>query len=242
MGRQTALLFSMCFLFFGCVNQTEEPDFSEGAAFFPIEVGREWIYASDSIVWLNIGSVIDTTRSYLKEIAGETFEAEDGKVWTEWLRYYSSDSIRWIPLHSWRVRHGEGQLVRVEENISFIKFVYPFRDGTRWDGNVYFDSDRFIQLQGERIQPFQNWRYRISTQNIDVPCVQEKCAVIKVDHIDASTLLDRRKSVEYFGEGVGLIRKQMVILDGDGTRPNDAWEKKAQKGFIHTLTLLSYKP
>lgn len=241
MLRQAGFWLGVFLILLGCENQTEEPAFPDGAAFYPIETGREWIYASDSIVWLNNGSDIDTTRSYLKEVAGETFVAGDGKLWTEWQRFFSRDSIRWTPLHSWRVRLGEGQLVRVEENIPFVKLVFPFREGTRWDGNVFFDSERFIQLQGERIQPFQDWRYRISTQNIDVACIQESCVVVKVDHIDASTLLDRRRSVEYFGQGIGLIRKHMEILDGDGTRPNDAWEKKAQKGFIHTLTLLSFK-
>ena len=35
--------------------------------------------------------------------------------------------------------------------------------------------------------------------------------------------------------------KEMIILDSDGSKPNDPWETKAKKGFIHRLTLIDHK-
>ncbi len=232
--------FLFLFSFWSCQTETEEPEFGDGSSYFPVIKGKAWVYASDSIVWSNNGSVIDTFKSFIREEVGEEFVGEDGKRWTEWLRFFSRDSLAWVPLHHWKTWQGTNQLIRVEENIPLIKLVYPFRLGLRWDGNALFDADRSIQVAGERLQPYQNWRYKIDSVSLSFPCVDGVCEGIRVEHIDASSILDRRKSVEYFVDGIGLVRKEMIILDGDGSRPNDSWEKKAKKGFMHTLVLLSY--
>lgn len=228
-------------LLFGCAKQTEEPGFSDGATFFPVYQGLERVYQSDSIIWSNNGTDIDTLHSFIKEVIGDSLSGSDGKTWVILQRYYSKDSVNWVPIHSWQIQIGAGRVVLMEENIPFIKMVFPFREGTRWSGNALFDEDRYIQLGGERMQPYQDWRYRVSLEEPDIPCAKGQCQVVRVDQVDASTLLDRRLSVEYYGAGIGLIKKEMVILDGDGTRPNDPWDKKAKKGFTHTLRLLQYK-
>ena len=51
-------------------------------------------------------------------------------------------------------------------------------------------------------------------------------------------ILSFRDISEYYGKGIGLVRRDMVVYDSDGSRPSDTWETKAQKGFKHTLTLI----
>ena len=64
---------------------------------------------------------------------------------------------------------------------------------------------------------------------------------VKVNLVSDTSIIDLRKVTEYYGQGIGLVRKEMTILDTDGNNPSQSWELKTKKGFIHTLTLLDVR-
>ena len=150
------------------------------------------------------------------------FPVATGKSWT-----YMSDSV---------IIRSSG-----EENLKFIKVIFPFSKGMRWDGNAFIDTDIRVQAGDENIQPYKNWKYRIENTEAEITFKGQKTKALKVNLVSDTSIIDLRNVTEFYGKGVGLIRKEMTIFDTDNSKPTAPWSVKAQKGFTHTLTLIDFK-
>lgn len=223
-----------------CTKETEPVDESTfGYDFFPVTKGKSWIYASDSIIYDNGGTKIDTFVSFIKEEIGDSFIDEAGNTVYKLNRYFRRNPTdSWSRTNTWTTYTDKTRAFRTEENLKFVKLVFPLKKGLRWDGNVFLDEDIKIDIAGESIEAYKNWKHKIEEVNENFSFKGTDIVAVKVNLVDDSSIIDRRKVTEYYGKGIGLLKKEMVILDSDGSRPNDPWEKKAQKGFIHTLTLI----
>lgn len=239
---KSGILLLLFLGFLSCRNETETLDESTfGYDFFPVATGKSWTYASDSIIFDNGGAKKDTLRSYIREEIGEKFLDEEGKDVYKVHRYIRRDPAdAWSMINTWTTSADSFRAIRTEENLKFVKLVFPVKKGLRWDGNIFIDEDLRIEVAGESIEPYKNWKYRM--EEIDEPYSYKgsNVASVRVSLVDDSSIIDRRKVTEFYGKGIGLLRKEMMILDSDGSRPGDPWELKAQKGFIHTLTLIEH--
>lgn len=223
-----------------CTKETEPVDESTfGYDFFPVTKGKSWIYASDSIIYDNGGTKIDTFVSFIKEEIGDSFIDEAGNTVYKLNRYFRRNPTDvWSRTNTWTTYTDRTRAIRTEENLKFVKLVFPLKKGLRWDGNVFLDEDIKIDVAGESIEAYKNWKHKIEEINEKFSFKGSDAVAVKVNLVDDASIIDRRKVTEYYGKGIGLLKKEMIILDSDGSRPNDPWEKKAQKGFIHTLTLI----
>jgi len=227
-------------LIISCSKETEPVDESTfGYDFFPITKGKSWIYASDSILYDNGGSKVDTFSSFIKEEVGDSFVDETGITVYKLNRYFKRNPTDvWSRTNTWTTYTDKTRAIRTEENLKFIKLVFPLKKGLRWDGNVFLDEDIKIDVAGESIEAYKNWKHRMEEIDEDFSFNGSNVKSVRVNLVDDASIIDRRKVTEYYGKGIGLLKKEMIILDSDGSRPNDPWEKKAQKGFIHTLELI----
>ena len=239
-------IFIYCFAVF--IFSSCEKVIEDGAidpkmlSYFPIEQGRSWEYQSDSVIFRVIGIKRDTIRSYHKEEINGGFINAEGKQILRLERFYKKKlTDPWTKVNTWSVQRDSLLSIRIEENIPFIKLVFPFKKGTRWDGNALFDETIPIDVGGEAIQPFKNWKYRIEDTDFDYTLKNQKLKAIRVAHIDESSIIDVRKSSEIYVEGIGLARKDMTIVDLDSNKPTEPWQNKILKGYIHTLTLIDFK-
>ena len=239
--------FLICFLLVtglsSCTSETESIDESKfGYDFFPVSQGKCWTYASDSIIYDNNGAKIDTFRSFIKEEIGESFLDEEGKTVYKVYRYFKRNATdNWSRTNTWTVFTDKTRAIRTEENLKFVKLVFPISKGLRWDGNVFLDKDIKIQVAGETIEPYKNWKYKMEEIDADYNFNNQTVAALVINQVDETSIIDRRKVKEYYGKGIGLLKKEMTILDSDGSKPTETWEKKAQKGFVTTWTLIEVK-
>lgn len=227
-------------LFISCNNETEEIDLSSfGYDYFPVSSGKKYTYQSDSIIYLSGGLRKDTLRSFILEEIGESLKDASGvqqfKVYRSFKRKITDN---WQRINTWTVSMDETSAIRNEENLNFIKLVFPIKKGLRWNGNLFLDTEIKIEVGGENLQPYKNWKHRIEEIEVDYTFKNQKFKSIKVNLVSDSSIIDFRKVTEFYGKGIGLLRKEMTILDSDGNKPTEVWVKKAQKGFIHTLTLI----
>lgn len=226
-----------------CSKETQPVDESTfGYDFFPITKGKSWIYASDSIIYDNGGTKIDTFSSFIKEEVGDSFVDETGITVYKLNRFFKRNANDiWSRTNTWTTYTDKTRAIRTEENLKFIKLVFPLKKGLRWDGNVFLDEDIKIDVAGESIEAYKNWKHKIEEIDENFNFNGTDVKSVRVNLVDDASIIDRRKVTEYYGQGIGLLKKEMIILDSDGSRPNDPWEKKAQKGFILTLTLIEVK-
>ena len=235
-------LFSL-FLLISCSKETEVIDKNNfGYEYFPIQTGKTWTYRSDSIVIMGGGTRRDTQRSFILEQLGSVFKDEFGNDYYKLFRFFRRTTLDpWTNLNSWKVYMDDTKVVRVEENLHFIKMVFPIDKGIRWDGNALIDKDTRVEVGGESIQAYKNWKHKIEDTKLSYSFLNQTVEAIKVNLVSDSSIIDYRKVTEYYGKNIGLLRKEMSILDSDGNKPSETWDKKAQKGFIHTLTLIEVK-
>lgn len=53
--------------------------------------------------------------------------------------------------------------IRTEENIKFVKLVFPVKEGLRFDGNVYVNEDLKVEVGGEMLEPYDSWNHQIKS-------------------------------------------------------------------------------
>ena len=120
---------------------------------------------------------------------------------------------------------------------------------SNWDGNLWIDKEREIEIAGERIRPFKNWDY--SVDSIDVICQIGQFtfdSTLVITEADDNNVIERRFSRAWYAKHIGLVKKEQWILDSQYCNqipiPTDCtsipWEQKAEKGYILRQVVLEY--
>lgn len=248
------LLFSLLLLAACDRHAIEEPDPGTAAqyAYFPLEIGKYIIYQMDSTVYDYVpgGTIQFTARTFLREIVADTFRDNTGQLlYTIERAARSSDTAAWQPLTTWTAGRNAMQAIRTEDNLRFLRLVFPMSLRTDWDGNLWIDKTVEVEVAGETLRPFANWHYSVDA--LDVPeqiGAFQFPEVLTVTEADDENLIERRFSKAQYAKGIGLVWREQWILDSQycnqipppadcDTKP---WEAKAEKGYILRQTVLEY--
>lgn len=237
------LLFTFINIFQSCTDLKEDIDQeSFGFDYFPIATGKTWTYMSDSVIIRSSGLRRDSLRSFIREEIGERFKDAEGKdVYKIFRSYRKKETDPWQNINTWTVQIDQNRAIRTEENLKFIKLVFPFSKGLRWDGNAFLDTDIKVQAGDETIQPYKNWKHRIEDIEAEITYKGQKTKALKINLVADTSIIDLRNVAEYYVKGIGMTRKEMTIFDTDNSQPTAPWSVKAKKGFTHTLTLIDFR-
>lgn len=248
-------LFVFAFLgvfLFTCNENTDTQDLTvvKGFNYYPIEVGKYITYQLDSIIYgrpplCEYPFIRDTFSHQLKEEVVDTFEDNTGTLNFIVERYLRKDeSEPWVVVDVWNTKMSDTQVERVEENLRFIKLVFPVSDNVSWNGNAFF-QDTSVVVGAEVIDFYQHWSAEYEYENIDQPeeinGITFDSVMTVVQSAASENLVAHRSSIEKYARGVGLVYKEMLILDssccidanGGLTACIDLpWELKGEKGLI----------
>jgi hypothetical protein len=236
-----AAVFAVFFLI-SCGSNSEDTLPNRGKDYFPLTIGNTVLFDLDSVIYdpLPGGISIDTYRWQAREVMSDTVRSKTGE-----LRYVIDRSIKlktspdWTPRETFSAALTDAYALLSENNLTFIKFPTYFDVGTNWDGNLYNDVGTRLEVAGEILEPFsKRWTFevlsygkaeKIGTKDyLDVLTVQAQS--------DPKILTEKRYSLEKYAKGIGLVYREIKILDTQKLDAAIAWEKKAQKGFILKLT------
>lgn len=228
-------------------------DTAEQYAYFPLETGKYIIYSVDSIVYdfaAGGGIVRDSSRTYVREVIGDTLRDQTGDLLYTIERFErSSDTDPWILTSIGTASRSAGQAIRTENNLRFLKLVFPMDRRSEWDGNIWIDQNREIEIAGERIRPFTNWHYEVDS--IDIPAHIDAFAfdsTLLVTEADDINIIERRYSRVRYAKNIGMVWREQWILDSQYCNqippPADCetkpWEEKAEKGYILRQSILEF--
>jgi hypothetical protein len=222
-------------------------------AYFPLAIGQYVVYQVDSIVYdfaPSGGTVRDSSRTFVREMVADTLRDQTGQ-----LLYLLECHERYSAGEPWALRRVEtaarsaSQAIRHENNFRFLRLIFPMDRRSEWDGNVWIDDTREIEIAGERMRPFANWVYEVDS--IDVAASVGAFAfdsTLLVTEVDDTNIIERRLSRARYAKHVGLVWREQWILDSQycnqtpppadcETRP---WEWKAEKGYILRQTVLEF--
>ena len=229
-------------VFSSCENQIENynPD-REGTKYFPLKTGNTWIYSVDSIIYDRAGTIVDTIHHVVKEIITSSFEDNEGNTNYQ-IERYTQENKNWIISDIWFAMKNETQAIRNEDNLRFIKMIFPIKDGINWDGNSYIDSENIIvKIAGEPIKMYNHWLYRyIRTDDSETIGNNVYDNVCVIQQVDDENSIQKRYSLEKYVKDIGLVYKEMIILNTQIIDDDIPWDQKAEQGFILTQTLISF--
>ncbi len=214
-------------------------------AYFPLETGRYVDYRVDSVVY-DFGpggsTVRDSFRALVREVVTDTLRDNTGQLVYRIERFErKNDTLPWKFRQNIFASRTPTQAIRTENNLRFLKLVFPFDRSSNWDGNLWIDQYREIEVAGERIQPFVNWRYEVDS--LDIPAQIGTFpfdSVLVVTEVDETNAIERRLSRVKYAKHVGIVFREQWILDSQYCNqippPADCltkpWREKAEKGFI----------
>ncbi|MCS6967558.1 MAG: hypothetical protein NZM39_03165 [Bernardetiaceae bacterium] len=173
-------------------NPLESLDPQEGTQYFPLEKGR---YISYNVKQINyrLNQRPEITTFQLKEVVSEKYLTPAGDEAWRLVRYRRPNGRQnWEIINVWTVRKTATFAMRTEENIPYLRLVFPVRVGKTWDGNLYNTLSR------------ENYRITdIGTRHIFDSKPYEN--TLTVLHRNDSTLVGKDKRFEIYAPGVGLI-------------------------------------
>lgn len=223
-------------------------------AYFPLKIGKYVDYTVDSIVYdfssSGSGTSKDSSRTWVREMITDTLRDNTGA-----LVYVVERAEKTQFSDNWQIKYintaslNNAQAVRTEDNLRFLKLVFPMDRRTTWNGNYWIDPTREIAIAGERMRPFNNWNYTVDSidvaKNIGTFAFD---SVLVVTEVNANTTFERRLSRAHYAKHVGLVQREQWILDSQycnqSPAPTDCttkpWQDKAERGYILKQTLVGF--
>jgi hypothetical protein len=240
------LLLAFSMLLINCQDsELESIDRSEwGYDYMPLEVGAEWDYLLDSIIYdpEPAGIEVDTLSYHMKLIVADTFlDGQGDKAYLIERYLRTHDTLPWKIRNIWSMKMTDSKLIWSEGNLDYIKLSFPLRNGVSWDGNTLFSSDDAkVNIRGEQLDMFKFWNsYRVENRGGSMQIAGSTYNdVVTISHVDREILIEKRLSLEVYAKDLGLVYKRMEILDTQNDNTSIPFKERAEKGFILEMSLI----
>ncbi len=226
---------------------TEEEHLTEeaiGTAYVPISIGKYWIYKTDSIIYNKASARWrDSSQCLIMEEVVDTFRDSQNKLIYAIDIFYRKDSLQgWELINTSFVDIDNLRYIKRENGLSFIKLDFPVKKNKSWAGNALIHPSTTIYVKGEPITPFADWTYYYAS--VHAP---ETIHGIKYDSIvhvqevdDSSSLIAYRYSVAKYALRIGLVFREVWILDSQNTDVKIPWKDRGEQGYILRQTLVDH--
>jgi hypothetical protein len=238
-----------------CGSESEPPPYvPDGEQYFPLVIGRSITYTVDSIVFDDApgGNTRDTISFQLREeIVGKVPTGTSDSAFV--IHRFRRDG----PTGPWALRDvytsmvAGAEVLRTEENVTFVKMTFPLRPGNGWVSTAYISPETVVQVGTENLEPFEYWESLVlevdvagQVGDVGFPTGQ----LMHVRQVDADDGLTKRTVLETYARNIGLVARIDTILDsrcialGDfGPCIGKPWLQHANKGYILRQTLIEYR-
>lgn len=203
-----------------CDTNDGEPVFL-GQDYFGHTLGNYKIYQVDSTFYDDFLGEIFEYSYQVKEVNQEFFTDSQGRETLRLERFYRLDDTKsWQIKNVWSSVLEKSRALKTEENITYLKLVFPIKRNATWNGNLFNNKPN----QSYRITALHE-QYTLKDITFD--------STITVLQRDFSTLIGEDFQYEIYAKGVGMIKKKFVSLDKeiDGT---------IIRGVDYTYSLIEY--
>lgn len=234
-------------------TETYNLNIEDQQQYFPLKQQQYIVYQVDSVVYdigPGGGQIRDSFTTFVKEVVGDTFSDATG-VLHHRIEHYrrSGPNLPWEFDRFWSAALTQYQAIRTEDNLRFLRMVFPMNKRTEWDGNLWINTAYEVQIEGDRIRPFVNWVYEVDsidiTRQVGAFTFDSTLVVTEVDEIN---IIERRLSRAVYAKHIGLVFKEQWILDSqycNQTPPpfdceSKPWVEKAEHGYLYRQTVIEY--
>lgn len=221
-------LFILIFTLMGLLscNKTIEPDDKRlGYIYFPLEIGKYITYEVDEKNY----TIVDSNRVFyqLKEIVADTFTNLSGQKQFVLERYRRNNELEnWQIDSVWSAVRTGSQAIKFENNIPYIKLVFPVERNSSWNGNAYNNK-------GEVTFRVSELRKSREFNNLSLP------NTVKVLMGNDSSLVTQVKREEIFAENIGLVFMERINVRFKSD-PANLGKGIIESGKIEKFTVIDF--
>lgn len=241
--RYTGLILLLCLLATSCKKDTFVAESDFGYAYQPKELGHWVEYEVDSITYsdITIPASIDTIHYYLREVLDTTFvDASGAEVIRveQYKRYDLSDP--WVIYQVGSFKVSSENFQRYFNDLRFVNLLFPVREDKEWQGNIFLDVNNEATLEYLDDSKY-DWRYRYTYMDQPMQIGNfslDSC--LQVVQIDEENLFEKKYSEEQYAKHVGLISKELIILNTQAPPSSQSFLERAEIGFIIRYKLIDY--
>jgi hypothetical protein len=206
--------------FFSCKKETELP-LDMGLKYFPVNTGHWVVYDVDSISYNDFTGHIDSFKFQIKEYVESVFIDNEGRETQRLVRYERpNDTTAWFIKDVWAENLTPTTAQKVEENIRLIKLIFPPKENTKWDGNLY-------NTNGVQNYEYKDVHKAYSLNNITFD------STVSIIQKQEYTLISEKFEKEIYAAHIGLVYKKSVDLIKEPTG-------LIKKGVDYSYTLNSF--
>lgn len=186
------------FLWFACDNlDSNLPPPQEGGKFFYPKIGQSIVYEVEDTAYELTGTfTVQTYQS--KEVNAATFKDLDGKEALRIERFRRENEAQpWAFDSVFSAKIEIDKALKTENNVTYVKMSFPMKEGLKWNGNAFnaFKNDSYEMKNVN--QSFQTNRQKFDHS---VTIIQQ----------NDSSLVDLKKRIEVYAEGIGLVYQEKV--------------------------------
>ncbi len=188
------------FLIYSCRKVPITPTSDESVKYFPLQLGRYIIYDVDSINYNDVTMTSDTTHFQIKEVISSSFADSTGGITFIINRYRrANDTLIWFEINEWSATVNKSRAEKTEENLRFVKMIFPINDGAKWSGNQYIDTSNGLEN-------YFDWEYKYS--EVHVGKFQNGLtfdSTVTVSELDNENLIEKDLEQEVYAKNLGLV-------------------------------------
>lgn len=204
-------------------------------AYFPTDSSHWVIYDVDSVFFDDFFDPvkIDSSQYQIKEVIESEFIDNEGRPTQRIERYKRrNDTQQWKIHNVWYSNRTSTTAERVEDNLRFIKLVFPLSEGTSWNGNVYVDLN-------DQLEFYENQVYEVTSLD-DAATIGPFSfdSTVTITHIDDENLIEKKLSREVYAKNVGLVSKETLFLKKQNVTVS--WDQP-ESGYIVNMSVHDYK-
>lgn len=203
-----------------CKKENTAPN-SIDYSYFPLTINSEIEYKVTKIKIDAPVNVYDTQVYYLKERIDSFYFDETGNKIYRIERYKRNDNLsNWEISDAWMAQIVNNQAHKVEENIRYVKMVFPLKLNLKWDGNAHNTLEKQI-YNVEKLD--ESWKLYDST-----------CLIVQQNK---ESLIDKYYQSERYAKNVGLVEKVAINISQAYIIQGLPIEQRIKRGEIYIQTV-----
>jgi len=193
------LVILVTIFFFSCKKEQEVLPTDTSKNYYTNVEGAYIIYHVDSFFYNQFTNKIDTFKYDVKEKVVSFFDDAGGRKAQRIQRYLKVNNV-WQLMRVWKAFVNTKQVEKTEEDITFIKLIFPLNKGSVWNGNAM----NTLGKQNYTCTEF-DYKFLVAAQTFD------SCATIL--QLSDSTLIAKNESKEIYAKNIGLVYKRTTHLE-----------------------------
>lgn len=203
------LLFALIMVSISC-DKKETLQVDQGQAYYPLNIGHYVSYQVDSFLYNDASYPIirvDTISYQIKELIDTIYKDNENRDAYRIIRYRRPDATAsWEIDRIWSIVRNATNIVKNEDDLHFIKLVFPTTEATVWAGNSLIVTDNENEY-------LKDWPYTYLDVGASLTyngLSFDTC--LSVSQINSENLIEKKYSVEQYAKNVGLIYKELKFL------------------------------